>query len=88
MLRKMTLGVSAFMILAGGAWAAVADFDDLTLPPNGYWNGSTDPAAGGFSSGGVWFENHYVATPPYPYWYGWSYSNTTDTATNSYTKSV
>ena len=81
-----TLSLAAILVgTAGGAWAATADFDDLVLAPESYWNGSADPAAGGFQSGGAWFGNQYVIDPTYPYWYGWSYSRTSDTTTNSYT---
>jgi len=85
MLRTLSLAVAVLGVTAAGAWAVTADFDDLVLAPESYWNGSADPAAGGFQSGGAWFGNQYVSDPIYPYWYGWSYSRTSDTTTNSYT---
>jgi len=55
--------------------AAIATFDDLTLPAESYWNG-TD-SSGGFRSGGAIFKNNY--NPQWDYWDGFAYSNITDT---------
>ena len=73
---------SAILILYGNAGAAEVTFEDLTLALESYYNGSD--GAGGFSSGGAHFNNYYDDTYG-PYWEGFSYSNTTDTTTNSYT---
>lgn len=71
----LIIGVFA---MAGAAGAAiVTDFDDLTLAPESYWNGSDE--SGGFASGSAYFNNDY--NPTYDSWDGFSYSNITDTAT-------
>jgi len=51
-----------------------ADFEDLGLPPESYWNGSD--GSGGFTSGAVHLSNSYNAE--WGSWDGFSYSNTTD----------
>jgi len=65
------------LTLATAAGAAIATFEDLTLPLESYWNGSD--GSGRFSSGGVYFENNYNAD--WQSWDGFSYSNITDTVT-------
>ena len=57
--------------------AQVSTFDDNTLEPDSYWNGSD--LSGGFLSGDAWFFNSYDTT--YGNWDGFSYSNETDTTT-------
>ena len=52
----------------------LATFDDLTLPPQSFWNGSD--GAGGFTSGAVHCNNSYNAD--WQYWEGFAYSNGTD----------
>lgn len=58
--------------------AGIATFDDLSLAPESYWNGSD--GSGGFTSGGVYFGNYYDDTWG-EYWEGFAYSNITDTIT-------
>lgn len=55
----------------------VADFEDLVLDPESYWNGSDE--SGEFQTGPARFHNHYDAG--YFTWSGWSYSNTSDAET-------
>lgn len=55
----------------------VADFEDLTLNPESYWNGSD--GSGAFTTGEARFHNDYNAE--YFSWSGWSYSNTSDVST-------
>jgi hypothetical protein len=62
---------------AGVAVAEIANFDDLSLAPESYWNGSDQ--SGGFVSGSAWFNNNYDVD--YGSWDGFSYSNITDTTT-------
>ena len=77
-MKKMLLAVSVFCIQFTQAQTVVT-FDDLTLAPNSYWNGSD--SSGGFTSGGVYFENSYTG-----YWSGgFIYSNTNDVTTAGYT---
>ncbi len=69
-------------IFCGYAGAGEVSFEDLTLAPDSYYDGSDK--AGGFESGGAQFNNLFDDTYGV-YWEGFSYSNTTDTTTNSYT---
>jgi hypothetical protein len=72
------------LVLTLAASAASADtitFGDLTLPANSFYNGSD--GAGGFTSGGAFFNNSYNST--YGSWSGWSYSNVNDTTDPGYT---
>ena len=64
-------------VMAGFASAAIATFDDLTLPAESFWNGSDE--SGGFNSSDVFFENNYNSS--WSTWVGFSYSNITDTTT-------
>ncbi len=58
----------------------VVGFEDLPLEPESYYNGSD--SAGGFLSEGAFFNNTYTDYGGgYYAWFGWSYSNMTDTAT-------
>ena len=64
--------------IASVAGADIANFDDLSLAPESYWNGSD--GSGGFTSGIAYFDNYYDDTWG-EYWEGFSYSNITDTTT-------
>jgi hypothetical protein len=66
---------------AGVAHADIANFDDLGLAPESYWNGSDE--SGGFASGNAYFNNNYDST--YGSWDGFSYSNITDTTSSGWT---
>jgi len=85
MLRKMTLAVSTLMVLAGGAWAAVADFDDLTLGAGSYWNGAPNEGSHVFTSGPAQFNNSFAKFGSMSFWNGWAYSSMADTVTADYT---
>jgi hypothetical protein len=58
----------------------VANFDDLLLDVESYWNGSD--GSGQFVSGPLTFENSYNAD--YSSWSGFAYSNVTDNTTPGY----
>ena len=60
---------------------SVASFDDLTLAPESFWNGSDQ--SGSFKSGGITFNNSYSSV--YQSWLGFAYSNQTDVTTAGYT---
>jgi len=64
--------------IASVAGADIANFDDLSLAPESYWNGSDE--SGGFASGSAYFNNNYNST--YDSWDGFAYSNITDTNTS------
>ena len=56
------------------ALADPADFDDLSLPPDSYWNGSD--GSGGFSSGWASFNNSFTDWGGgVTSWEGFAYSN-------------
>ena len=81
---KSCMIVSLLLALAGPAGTScgdtIVDFNDLSLAPNSYWNGSD--GSGGFTSKGTYFNNSY--DPVYGTWSGWSYSNVHDTTTPGY----
>ena len=60
--------------------AQVADLEDLTLSGAGtFYNGADN--AGGFTSGGAFFNNSFTDFGGFTVWEGWSYSNVTNVAT-------
>jgi hypothetical protein len=59
-------------------------FEEVTLAPNNYWNGSTAPMGTSFTSGNAMYENFYD-TSWGGYWAsGWAYSNIIDTTNLDY----
>jgi len=62
------------LIIAGVSAADIANFDDLSLDPDSYWNGSD--GSGGFASGSANFNNFY--DPMWGSWGGFAYSNIKD----------
>jgi hypothetical protein len=65
--------------LAGAGLVPVADFEDLTLAPESYWNGSD--GSGGFTSGQARLSNAFTDWGGgVTSWEGFAYSNRTDTA--------
>jgi len=82
MRSRLLVAVMAAGVTFGGARAAVvADFDDLSLGAESFWNGADE--SGGFQSGNAYFVNNY--NPDFACWDGWAYSNTSDTVTGEYT---
>jgi len=79
------MGIVTAGLAAGAAAAEVADFDDLVLGTESYWNGSADPGAGGFNTGPATFSNFFTDASGWDYWAGWAYSNVTDNTTPGYT---
>ena len=76
-MRSMTaaLAIAAGMFVVPAlAQADTIDFEDLFLKPESFYNGSD--GAGGFVSGGAFFNNRYDQR--FRTWSGWSYSNKTD----------
>jgi len=60
----------------------VAKFDDLTLAPEKFWNGSD--LSGSFKNADVTFYNTYTKSTYGDYWSGFAYSNTTNVTTAGY----
>jgi hypothetical protein len=71
------LGTGLFLGASRSASADAVDFEDLTLAPESFYNGSD--GAGGFISQGAFFNNNYNSQ--FGSWSGWSYSNKTDVTT-------
>lgn len=71
--------IATVLMVTGMAQADMANFDDLSLSPESYWNGSDE--SGGFSSGGAFFNNSFTDWGGGAVsWEGFAYSNITDTA--------
>ncbi|MGQ0827810.1 MAG: T9SS type A sorting domain-containing protein [Bacteroidota bacterium] len=86
---KTQLCRSIFLVVATLASAALkaqvtATFENLILPPNSYWDGSSTPSGTTFASGDAVFPNFY--DPSFGgYWAsGWAYSNMKDSTTAGY----
>lgn len=73
--------VSLLAVLPLQAAEMVTTFEDLALPPEGYWNGAD--GSGGFQSGWARFGNDFDDTWG-PYWSGFAYSQVNDTNTAGY----
>jgi hypothetical protein len=81
-MRMLTVMMLGIMILSAGLAAAeTADFEDLALAAESFYNGSD--GAGSFESRSAVFNNLYDDSF-FIYWEGFSYSNTTDTTTEGY----
>lgn len=82
-IRAMSAGQSVTASCVVGAYPIIegdfeeAGFDDLTLSPNSFWNGSD--LSGGFVSGPLNFPNDYNES--WASWSGWAYSNMSDDST-------
>ena len=79
-LNKITrfLSLIVVFVITGPTYADIANFDDLELLPESYWNGSD--GSGGFVNGGIRFSNIYNSD--WDSWEGFSYSNITDNMTS------
>ena len=75
----MTAIIATFLVFSSMA-QTVAKFDDLTLLPEKFWNGSD--LSGSFKSGDISFHNSY--NKEWNYWGGFAYSNMTDVTTIGY----
>ncbi len=79
---KRKILFAAIAMLAGVLAKAqtIIDFEELTLAPDSFWNGSD--LSGGFTSKGVYFVNYYDTS--WSAWSGFAYSNKADTVTAGY----
>jgi len=75
-MKRILLLLTLLSTLALNA-QTVSDFENLTIDPVGYLNGSDN--AGGFISGNLYFPNNF--NPTYSSWSGWAISNVTDNTT-------
>jgi hypothetical protein len=71
-------GLFIVLTTAGAFAADIANFEDLSLDPNSYRDGSD--GSGGFVSGGAFFNNNYIFD--WHYCDGFAYSNIIDTTTS------
>ncbi|MHC4563465.1 MAG: DUF4465 domain-containing protein [Planctomycetota bacterium] len=72
-----TTMIAVVLMMVSGAMASTATFEDLPLAAESFYNGSD--RAGGFTSGGLRFDNNYDVT--FGSWDGFAYSNITDNTT-------
>lgn len=80
----MVTGFIAFQSNTSLKAQTVSTFENLTLAPDSYWNGSSMPLGTIFNSGNAIFPNYYD-TAYGGYWAsGWAYSNMQDSATAGY----
>ncbi len=77
--NRIFLFLAAWNLLASGVMKAQlpATFEDLALPPSGFWNGSDQ--SGAITSGNMIFFNTF--SPEWNSWSGFAVSNHTDTVT-------
>lgn len=77
-MKKMLLAVGVFCLIQNTHAQITVNFEDLTLPTaDTAWFGIDQ--SGGFTSGGVFFENSY--NTQYSFWSKFVYSNDTDVTT-------
>ena len=94
--RTFCLSILTLVAVAGRAAAVVVDFEGLTVPPSGFFNGNPGTLSPGqsvstpWTAGGVAFSNTFGIDSfggfDYEWWEGFSYSNvvnTTDPAFNN-----
>ena len=74
------MAVIAVFLVFNAKAQSVATFDDLTLEPETFWNGSD--LSGSFINAGVTFLNYY--NPDWVTWNGFAYSNSSDITTAGY----
>jgi hypothetical protein len=83
-MRPFYLAIIATIFVFNAKAQSVAKFDDLSLSPESFWNGSDQ--SGSFKSGElggkITFSNSY--NPDWKSWSGFAYSNLTDTTTAGY----
>ena len=79
-MKQIFLAILAILFVFQAKAQSVASFDDLTLTPESFWNGSDQ--SGSFKSGGISFSNSYNTN--YQSWFGFAYSNMTDKTTPGY----
>lgn len=79
-------------IVTAPAAAVVVDFEDLSVPPAGYFNGDPgnlspgDEVSQPWTSGAVDFANTFGIDADYafPYWSGFAYSDVVNTTSNTF----
>ena len=78
--RLLGIAIGSLVGFVDVASAGVVDLEDLPLAPESFYNGADE--AGGFTSGGAFFNNTFTDFGGgFTGWSGWSYSNITDNTT-------
>ena len=87
-LTSVLIAISFFALNA----QTIVDFESLTVPAEGYYNGSTDHSGNinstesfYYSDNGADFSITYTLGDGYDYWNGFAYSNQTDLTTANWT---
>jgi hypothetical protein len=85
-MKIQVLKICLLLLLKNNFAQTVSDFENLSLSPNSYWNGSSTPDTwNNFSSGNAVFPNYYNSNYG-GYWQnGWAYSNMQDSITPGFT---
>ncbi|HNU49088.1 MAG TPA: DUF4465 domain-containing protein, partial [Bacteroidia bacterium] len=80
-LRLIIVSMSLFQLVSAKLYAqTVSDFENLTLPADSFFNGSSQQGGTNFISGNATFPNFF--DPSFQYWLsGWAYSNVADSST-------
>ena len=81
-MKHIYLAIIAIVLVFNATAQSVASFDQLTLAPEKFWNGSD--GSGSFTSGGVTFYNSYSNSQGYESWSGFAYSNMSDATTEGF----
>ena len=79
-MKHIYLAIIAIVLVFNATAQTDASFEELTLAPETFWNGSDE--SGSFESAGVTFYNSYDKV--YKSWSGFAYSNRTDVTTAGY----
>jgi hypothetical protein len=85
---NFVMGLGVFLATLGMAKISCGetiDFEDLTLSANSYWNGSASTTYFTSGTSGTQFNNSYTDYGSYTSWYGFAYSNVSNTTTAGYT---
>ena len=80
---KSAAVVFVFLVCSTVKAEVIADFEDLSLASQSYWNGSD--GSGGFNSGKARFSNNYDTM--FESWDGFAYSNKKDTISRDWATS-
>ena len=96
-IKKHVVSLVVLLMAAGFAHASIADFENLTLSLESWWSGTypyVDADSDGtaddssetitFHSGSAAFNNTSGYSWGYPFWYGFAYSNLTDTTASGW----
>jgi hypothetical protein len=79
-MKHIYTAIFAILLVFNAMAQSVAKFDDLTLAPESFWNGSD--LSGSFKSSGITFYNSY--NKDWQSWIGFAYSSKTDVTTAGY----